>query len=93
MSILISNQSVYAVVRGYACTQEGLVIWLELVPQHTKVVGAIRAELTSNTHRYLQLCDDETGQSKMVCGLGRGYINLTRAPGLHGHRAKTSCCA
>ncbi len=39
MSILISNASVSAVVRGYAHTREGLVIWLELAPQHPRVMG------------------------------------------------------
>ena len=90
MSILIGNASVSAVVRGYAHTRQGLIVWLELAPQHPKVVGAIRAELTSNTHRYLQLRDDDNGHRKMVYGLGRGYINLTAdAPELAvGHRAK-----
>lgn len=90
MSILISNASVSAVVRSYAHTREGLVIWLELAPQHPKVVGAIRAELTSNTRRYLRLRDDDNGHYKMVYGLGRGYINLTAdAPELAvGHRAR-----
>ena len=41
------------------------------------MVGAIRAELTSNTRRYLQLRDDENSHFKMVYGLGRGYLNLT----------------
>ncbi len=90
MSILISNASVAAVVRGYAHTREGLVIWLELAPQHPKVIGAIRAELTSNTRRYLQLRDEDNNRRKMVYGLGRGYLNLsTDAPELAvGHRAK-----
>ena len=90
MSILIGNASVSAVVRSYAHTREGLVVWLELAPQHPKVVGAIRAELTSNTRRYLQLRDDDKGRNKMVYGLGRGYINLTAdAPELAvGHRAR-----
>jgi hypothetical protein len=90
MSIYISNNSVSAVVQGYVYTAEGLVVWLEIAPQHPKVVGAVRAELTSNTRRYLQLRDDEVGRSKMVYGLGRGYLNLTAdAPQLAvGHRAK-----
>jgi hypothetical protein len=90
MSILIGNASVTAVVRGYAHTRAGLIVWLELAPQHPKVIGAIRAELTSNTQRYLQLRDDETGHFKMVYGLGRGYLNLTAdAPELAvGQRAK-----
>jgi hypothetical protein len=90
MTILISNASVTAVVRSYAITREGLVVWLELAPQHPKVTGAIRAELTSNTRRYLQLRDDENGRRKMVYGLGRGYLNLTAdAPELAvGQRAK-----
>ena len=90
MSILIGNHSVSAIVRGYVHTREGLIIWLELAPQHPKVVGAIRAELTSNTRRYMQLHDDEQGRNKMVYGLGRGYLNLTaEAPELAvGHGAK-----
>jgi hypothetical protein len=77
MTIHISNQSVSAVVQGYAHTRDGLIVWLEIAPQHPKVVGAVRAELTSNTRRYLQMRDDEVGRSKMVYGLGRGYLNLT----------------
>jgi hypothetical protein len=90
MSILIGNASVTAVARGYAHTREGLVVWLELAPQHPKVSGAIRAELTSYTRRYLQLRDEEQGHFKMVYGLGRGYVNLTAdAPELAvGHRVK-----
>lgn len=90
MSILIGNASVSAVVHGYAHTRQGLVVWLELAPQHPKVVGAIRAELTSNTRRYLRLRDDDSGHHKMVYGLGRGYLNLTAdAPELAvGQRAR-----
>jgi hypothetical protein len=90
MTILIDNHSVSAIVRGYAHTQEGLIVWLELAPQHPKVIGAIRAELTSNTRKYMQLHDDEKGHHKAVYGLGRGYICLTaEAPQLAvGHRAK-----
>ncbi len=90
MSITITNASVSAVVRGYGHTREGLVIWLELAPQHPKVSGAIRAELTSNTRRYLRLRDEDSGHYKMVYGLGRGYLNLTAdAPELAvGHRAR-----
>jgi hypothetical protein len=90
MSIYISNNSVSAIVQGYIYTQEGLIVWLEIAPQHPKVVGAIRAELTSNTRRYLHLRDDELSRGKMVYGLGRGYINLIAdAPQLAiGHRAK-----
>ncbi len=90
MSIYISNNSVSAIVQGYVYTQEGLIVWMEIAPQHPKVVGAIRAELTSNTRRYLHLRDDEVGRGKMVYGLGHGYINLIAdAPQLAvGHRAK-----
>lgn len=59
MSITIKNDSVSAIVSGYACTSAGLVVWLGLAPQHVKVVGAIRAELASNTRRYLHLSDTE----------------------------------
>ena len=90
MSIRISNSSVSTVVRGYAHTQAGLLVWLEMAPQHPKVVGAIRAEMTSNTQRYMQLRDDPADQRKTVHGLGRGYLNLTAdAPQLAvGPRAK-----
>ena len=77
MSITIKNDSVSTVVAGYACTPSGLVVWLDLAPQHVKVVGAIRAELTSNTRRYLRIFDREQERNLTVYGLGRGYLNLT----------------
>jgi hypothetical protein len=92
MSIYLNNNSVSTLVQGYAHTREGLLVWLEIAPQHPKLVGAIRAELTSNTRRYLQLRDEERNHSRLVYGLGRGYLNLTaEAPELavgHGARAK-----
>jgi hypothetical protein len=77
MSITIKNDSVSTVVSGYACTPAGLVVWLDLAPQHVKVVGAIRAELTSNTRRYLRIFDRERERNLTVYGLGHGYLNLT----------------
>lgn len=77
MSITIKNDSVSTVVAGYACTPAGLVVWLDLAPQHVKVVGAIRAELTSNTRRYLRIFDREQERNLTVYGLGHGYLNLT----------------
>ncbi|MBN1666908.1 MAG: hypothetical protein JW862_07455 [Anaerolineales bacterium] len=77
MSISIKNDSVSTVVAGYACTPSGLVVWLDLAPQHAKVVGAIRAELTSNTRRYLRIFDREQERNLTVYGLGHGYLNLT----------------
>jgi len=90
MTITIKNDSVSAVVYGYACTPDGLIVWLDLAPQHVKVVGAIRAELTSNTRRYLRLFDSDAGRNLTVYVLGRGYLNLTAdAPHLAvGPRAK-----
>ena len=92
MSIRISNQSATLFLRGYAYTPEGLLVWLDIAPQHVKTVGAIRAEMTSNTRKYMRLFDDghKTCQNKTVYGLGRGYLNFTAdAPLLAiGHRAK-----
>ena len=90
MPITIKNDSVSAFVYGYACTPSGQIIWLDLAPQHVKVVGAIRAELTSNTRRYLRISDPDSGRNLSVYGLGHGYLNLTAdAPHLAvGPRAK-----
>ncbi|MEA3349623.1 MAG: hypothetical protein U9Q82_03270 [Chloroflexota bacterium] len=90
MAIRITNDSASVVLNGYAYTDEGLVVWLDIAPQHQKTVGAIRAELTSNTRKYLRISDDDAGATKTVYGLGRGYINFTaNAPRLAaGHRAK-----
>ena len=93
MSIRISNSSVSIFLRGYAYTPEGLLVWLDIAPQHVKSVGAIRAEMTSNTRNYMRLFDDDKEhpyRNKTVYGLGRGYLNFTAdAPLLAiGHRAK-----
>ena len=93
MSIRISNNSVSIFLRGYAYTPEGLLVWLDIAPQHVKSVGAIRAEMTSNTRKYMRLFDEDKEypyRNKTVYGLGRGYLNFTAdAPLLAiGHRAK-----
>lgn len=76
MSTRISNGSVSAFVYGFACTGDGLVIWLDIAPQHPKTVGAIRSEMTSNTRKYMRITHHDEGVNKTVYGLGRGYINL-----------------
>ena len=91
--IRISNNSVSIFLRGYAYTPEGLLVWLDIAPQHVKSVGAIRAEMTSNTRKYMRLADEDKEypyRSKSVYGLGRGYLNFAAdAPLLAiGHRAK-----
>ena len=48
MSIRITNNSVSAVVRSFALApldQGDTIVWLELAPQHPKVIGAIWASL------------------------------------------------
>lgn len=89
MSIRISNASASALVRGYAHTEDGLLVWLELAPQHPKIIGAIWADLVKNHRSYLQLKDEDKGLGKMVYGLGRAYTRLEMdAPALAvGHNA------
>ncbi len=77
MSTRISNGSVSAFVYGFACTDDGLVIWLDIAPQHPKTVGAIRSEMTSNTRKYMRITHHDEGVNQTVYGLGRGYINLS----------------
>jgi hypothetical protein len=76
MTIQISNESASAFVRGYAHTEDGLLVWLEMAPHHPKVVGAIWASLVNGHRTYLQLRDQEKGIGKPVCGLGHAYIRL-----------------
>jgi hypothetical protein len=76
MAIHISNSSACVTVRSYAHTQDGLVVWLELAPQHPKLLGAIWADLVSGTRRYLQLEDEDQGLGKVVYGLGRAYLRF-----------------
>lgn len=77
MSTRISNGSVSAFVYGFACTDDGLVVWLDIAPQHPKTVGAIRSEMTSNTRKYMRITHHDEGVNQTVYGLGRGYINLS----------------
>ncbi len=92
MSITIRNESISVLLRGYAVTTNGLVVWMEFPPQHPKAVGAIRAQMVNGRRVYLHLSDSEQGVNKPVYGLGRGYLTLTAdAPALavgHGARAE-----
>jgi len=92
MAIRISNSSAAAWVRGYVRTEDGMIVWLEMAPQHPKVIGAIWAEMVANQRRYLQLGDHEKGVSRPVYGIAHAYERLeAEAPGLavgHGANAK-----
>jgi hypothetical protein len=80
MSIRITNNSVSAVVRSFAIAplDEGeTIVWLELVPQHPKVIGAIWASLVNGTREFLRLRDDETGESHVARGLNSRYVRKT----------------
>jgi hypothetical protein len=76
MTITISNDSASVFARGYAHTENGLIAWLEIAPQHPKLTGAIWASLVSGHHPYLQLKDSDKGLGKVVYGLGRAYTRL-----------------
>jgi hypothetical protein len=76
MTITISNDSASVFARGYAHTENGLIVWLEIAPQHPKLTGAIWASLVSGHHPYLQLKDSDKGLGKVVYGLGRAYTRL-----------------
>ena len=81
MSIRIYNNSVGAVARSFALAPidgNNVVVWLELAPQHPKVLGAIWASLVNNTKEQLGVAD-ETGDEKRsftVDGLHRRYVRL-----------------
>lgn len=89
----IYNNSVSAVVRSYAVAptdDANVVVWLELAPQHPKVIGAIWASLVNGTNEELGLrdSDNEESRSLQVQGLHARYLRLTAdAPRLAG-RAK-----
>lgn len=87
-SIRIANNSVSAVVSGYGIAEiekEAIVIYLDLAPQHPKVVGAIWASLVDGSKEHLRLHDEQTDQSLIVRGLNRRYARLTMdAPHLAG---------
>jgi hypothetical protein len=89
-TIRIYNNSVSAVVRSYAVapTDKGnVIVWLELAPQHPKVIGAIWASLVNGTNEQLGLRDgaSEEAHSLQVEGLHARYLRLTAdAPRLAG---------
>ena len=83
MTITISNESASVFARGYAHTENGLIVWLEIAPQHPKLTGVIWATLVNGHRAYLQLKDTDKGLGKVVYGLGRAYTHLeTDAPTL-----------
>jgi hypothetical protein len=90
MTITIRNDSVAAVVRGYAVDSRNTIVWLELAPQHPKTIGAIWADLVVQGRPWLQLGDHTEGRGLAVRGLGSRYERLTAdAPDLAlGHNAK-----
>lgn len=74
----ISNNSVSVVIRSFALAPiegQNLVIWLEIAPQHPKVVGAIWASLVNGTGERLTIRTDED-KSISVSGLGHRYHRL-----------------
>jgi hypothetical protein len=80
MSIRITNNSVSAVVRSYAIAplDEGdTIVWLELAPQHPKVIGAIWASLVNGSREILRLRDDDSGQTYAARGLNHRYLRKT----------------
>ena len=79
-AIRIANNSVSAVLSGYAIAEiesEPTVVYLDIAPQHPKVVGAIWASLVNGAKEWLRLSDEQTGQSLTVRGLNRRYHRLT----------------
>jgi hypothetical protein len=89
-TIRIHNNSVSAVARSYAVapTDGGnLIIWLELAPQHPKVIGAIWASLVNGNAEQLGIREaaSDEGYSIQVEGLHARYLRLTiDAPRLAG---------
>lgn len=74
----ISNSSVSVVIRSFGLAPvdgENTVIWLEIAPQHPKVVGAIWASLVNNTSDRLRIQTDE-GKHITAAGLHRRYHRL-----------------
>lgn len=81
MPIRIMNNSVSVVVRSFALApQDGeppIIVWLELAPQHPKVVGAIWASLVNGAKEVLRIRDDEAEQTYSARGLNHRYIRKT----------------
>ena len=78
-TIRIANNSVSAVVYGYALADldgERTVVYLDLAPQHPKVLGAIWASLVNGAREWLRLADENTGETHLVRGLNRRYHRL-----------------
>ena len=76
MSIRIMNDSVSAVARSYAIApleHSNLIVWLELAPQHPKVIGAIWASLVNGSSEVLRIRDDDAEATYAVRGLNRRY--------------------
>jgi hypothetical protein len=79
-SIRIANNSVSAVVYGYGVAEidsEATVVYLDLAPQHPKVIGAIWASLVNGAREWVRLNDENTGETRLVRGLSRRYHRLT----------------
>ncbi len=79
-TIRIANNSVSAVVYAYGLADldgERTVIYLDLAPQHPKVLGAIWASLVNGAREWLRLADENTGETYLVRGLNRRYHRLT----------------
>jgi hypothetical protein len=75
---------------GEQSRRANLVVWLELAPQHPKVISAIWASLINGTKEQLGIRDETSDESTslIVEGLHRRYLRLTAdAPRLAG-RAK-----
>ncbi|MBM3272529.1 hypothetical protein FJY94_04605 [Candidatus Kaiserbacteria bacterium] len=90
MTIRIYNNSVSAMARSYAVAptdDNNLIVWLELAPQHPKVIGAIWASLVNGNAEQLGIREaaSDDGHSLQVEGLHARYLRLTiDAPRLAG---------
>jgi len=78
MTITISNDSASVFARGYVHTENGLLVWLEIAPQHPKLTGTILATLVNGHRAYLQLKDSDKELGKVVYGLGHTHTRLER---------------
>ncbi len=72
----LANESAQVYLRSYAHTEDGLLVWLEIAPQHPKLTGAIWASLVNGHRAYLQLKDSDKGVGKNVYGLSSAYLRL-----------------